>query len=477
MTIIRYFLFIFLTFSSLFSYSQIADSSLKISPQLPGKYYLNVDKKISTVNDQLAKKSVKYLAKFQRQERKIQQKIEKLNPENPANVFIDGNEKYTEFTEQIKSKTANVSKIRSGGYNPYLDSLGTSLSFLKQFDGVSDKVKELLATLDQLQSKLQQSEKIKEFVAERKNQIKESLSKYFTIPASLKKEYDKLTNTAYYYSTQVKEYKEMLTDPKKTEQKALSILRELPAFQKFMKQNGQLASLFSINENLDAAQSLTALQTRSSVQGTIQQRIAAGGPNAMAQIHQNLVAAYAEMNTLKDKMNQLGAAGSDIEMPEFKPNNQKTRSLLKRLEYTTDVQFAKTNNLLPSTADIGLGIGYKLNDKGILGIGMSYKMGMGSVQHISFTSQGFGLRSYMEWKIKKQVYASGGYEMNYNTAFKNIEQLKNCNAWQRSALIGVSKKYKISKKVKGEMKLLYDFLANEHLPVTQQVVFRMGYKF
>ena len=41
----------------------------------------------------------------------------------------------------------------------------------------------------------------------------------------------------------------MLKDPKKIEQKALSILNKLPAFQKFMKQNSQLASLFRIPDN------------------------------------------------------------------------------------------------------------------------------------------------------------------------------------------------------------------------------------
>jgi hypothetical protein len=124
-----------------------------------------------------------------------------------------------------------------------------------------------------------------------------------------------------------------------------------------------------------------------------------------------------------------------------------------------------------------LGIGYKLNDKSSLGVELSYKMGMGTLRHISFTSQGLGLRSYMDWRIKKQIYVAGGYEMNYNSAFKKIEQLKNYNSWQRSALMGVSKKYKISAKVQGEMKLLYDFLANAHVPVSQPVVFRLGYKF
>jgi len=192
-------------------------------------------------------------------------------------------------------------------------------------------------------------------------------------------------------------------------------------------------------------------------------------------IQQNIAQAINELDKLKDKINQFGGGSSDIEIPDFKPNHQKTKKFLQRLEYTTDVQFAKTNNLIPFAANIGLGLGYKLNDKSSLGIGMSYNLGIGSIQHISFTSQGLGLRSYMDWKIKKQFYVSGGYEMNYNTAFKNIEQLKNYNAWQRSALLGVSKKYKISKKVQGKMKLLYDFFANRHIPATQPFLFRVGY--
>jgi hypothetical protein len=471
------YLFIFLTSSSLFSYSQIPDSSLKVSPRLPEQYYSRVNKKINSVNAQLIKKSLKYLAKFQRQERKIREKMEKLNPERATNVLNKGSEQYKEFSQKIKSKTADATKIITGAYNPYLDSLGTSLSFLKQFNGVSDKVKGPLAGFDQMQTRLQQSEKIKDFIAERKNQIKELLSKYTKIPGSLKSAFDKLNKTAYYYSAQVKEYKEMLKDPKKIEQKTLSILNKLPAFQKFMKENGQLASLFRINENIDPAQSLTGLQTRGSVQQIIQQRVAGGGPNAMKIVQQNIAVATGELNKLKEKINQFGGGSSDIEIPDFKPNTQKTKTFLKRLEYSANVQFERSNKLLPSAANIGLGIGYKLNDKGTAGIGLSYKMGMGTLQHISFSSQGLGLRSFMDCKIKKQFYASGGYEMNYNASFKNIGQLKNYNAWQRSALMGVSKKYKISKKVKGEIKLLYDFLANQHIPVSQAFLLRVGYTF
>jgi hypothetical protein len=473
--IMRYFLFIFLISTSLISYSQTLDSSLQINPQLPDKYYSQVNRKISSVNDQLTKKSLKYLAKFQRQEQKLQQRLQKLHPEL---AIADATEKYTEISQKIKSKTSGITKI-AGAYDPYLDSLSTSLNFLKQFNGISDKVKGPLNSFTQLQSKLQESEKIKAFIADRKNQIKELLSKYTHLPPGLKSEYVQLQKTEFYYQARLLEYKNILKDPDKMEKKALGILNQLPAFQKFMKQNSQLASLFRIPDNMGSSQSLTGLQTRSSVQALIQQRIASGGPNAQAQIQANLAEAQAEMGKLKDKLNQFtgGSDGGNIEMPDFEPNTQKTKSLLKRLEYSADMQFDKSNKLLPSGANIGLGIGYKLNDKSAFGVGVNYKIGMGTIQHISFTSQGLGLRSYMDWKIKKQIYVTGGYEMNYLTAIKNIQQLKNYDAWQRSALIGISKKYKVSKKVQGEMKILYDFLANAHVPVSQPVVFRLGYKF
>jgi hypothetical protein len=110
---------------------------------------------------------------------------------------------------------------------------------------------------------------------------------------------------------------------------------------------------------------------------------------------------------------------------------------------------------------------------------------LGTLQHIQISSQGVGLRSYIDWKAPfgskwkmfSNLYLTGGYEMNYNSAFKNIEQLKDYNAWQTSALLGLSKKYQVSKKLKGNMQLLYDFLAYRHVPVSQPVIVRLGYNF
>jgi hypothetical protein len=50
----------------------------------------------------------------------------------------------------------------------------------------------------------------------------------------------------------------------------------------------------------------------------------------------------------------LGGGSSDMAMPEFKPNNQKTKSFWKRMEYGLNIQSQKTNAFLPTTSDIAL---------------------------------------------------------------------------------------------------------------------------
>ena len=95
------------------------------------------------------------------------------------------------------------------------------------------------------------------------------------------------------------------------------------------------------------------------------------------------------------------------------------------MDYGLNFQFAKGTSFMPASTAISLSLGYKLNDKSIIGIGAGYNIGMGTIEKIHFTSDGMSLRSFIDWKLKKQFFVSGGYEMNYNTQFKNITQLQN----------------------------------------------------
>jgi hypothetical protein len=274
----------------------------------------------------------------------------------------------------------------------------------------------------------------------------------------------------------------LLKDHKKAEKKAMEVLGKTKLFRDFLRKNSQLASLFNLPGNpADPTSQLNfaGLQTRTQVNAILQQQLAAGGQSAQQQFSQNLQQAQDQLNSWKNKLTQSGSSGSDDIMPEgFKPNNQKTKSFLQRLELGSSFQSQKANGYFPATTDMGLSIGYKLTDKNIMGIGASYKMGLGeSIRHINITHQGIGLRSFIDWKIKGSFWMSGGYEMNYRNAFNRIDVLKDLDAWQQSGLIGLSKVISLKTKFfsKTKLQFLWDFMSYQQLPRTQPILFRVGY--
>jgi hypothetical protein len=87
------------------------------------------------------------------------------------------------------------------------------------------------------------------------------------------------------------------------------------------------------------------------------------------------------------------------------------------------------------------------------------------------------LRSFLDWKLKGRFYVNGGFEQNYRTDPARNLQLTHIDNWQGSALIGISSKYKVSAKLKGNLTVLYDFLYNQHVPRTDPLKVRLGYLF
>ncbi len=445
----------------------------KVDPQ---KWSAAIEKKAEKIQERIVSKSLKILARLQGHEEKVYRKMLEGKDSLIAKSSIERiSSKYESLRGRIKNPAmADAAKQ----YVPKLDSLSGALKFLDQ-NGIGGKVKDALAKTESLQQKFQQAEEIRRFIRERKQQLKEQLEKLGMV-----KELKKINKEIYYYSAQIKDYKEILKDSKKRERKALELLSKTKLFKDFMRKNSMLASLFRLPAEFgdpSSQASLVGLQTRAQVNNLIQQQIGSGGPNAMRQFRQNVNAAQAQVNQLKNKLKQYGSGSSDDIMPEgFRPNNQKTKGFWKRLEVGTNTQTQRATNYFPVTSDLGLSVGYKLNDKSIVGVGASYKLGWGrGWNHIKFTSEGAGLRTFIDWKLKGSFWMSGGYEMNYKTGFNRIYLLRDFSEWQRSGLVGISKVVDVRSKFfsKTKVQLLWDFLSYNQIPRSQSILFRIGYNF
>lgn len=440
-------------------------------------YTAQVQSYTQNLNEKLDKGIQKQLYTLYKAETKLLNRLQKTDSSKTKLAIPD----YQTYVNNIQTKArALTSSNNLNNYIPQLDSVHTSLKFLdakKLTDQLNTK--DALKSVTDLQNKFQYAGAIQQVLKDKQQQYKDLLSKYTDIPNRLENSLNTYTEKIYYYKQQINEYKDQLKDPEKLQQKAIALLRELPAFQTFMRKNSLLASIFSTETPTDINDpSLAGLQRRSVVEAQIQNQIASGGPNASNVVQQNIQQAKEELSKLKDKLQQQGEA-ADIDLPNFKPNTQKTKSFFNRLEYGFNLQNTGGNSLLPNMSDIAITVGYKLNDKSVMGIGTSYKLGLGSgLDNIKLTGEGISLRSYIDYKLKGSFYMSGGYEKQYLSRFDNIRTaFNNVNAWQQSGLIGISKIQKLGKKSKAKLQLLYDFLYQQNNATQKPIVFRVGYFF
>ncbi|SFD51616.1 hypothetical protein SAMN05518672_102261 [Chitinophaga sp. CF118] len=447
------------------------DSTVQQVKKLPKKYLSQVEHKSHHVEEQVNKRTEKALNRFAKQEKKMQAKLWKVDSVAAKNIFTRSIDKLGSLKSGLKNKVPG--NLPLGG-NADLDTLQNSLKFLdgsKDMLGSSkDKLSSATQSVQDLQGKLQQAEEVKAYIRERRQQLKEQLSQY----TGFTKDLQKMNKEAYYYGQQIKEYKSLLKDKKKAEAKAVELLKKVPAYNDFLQKHSQLASLFNLSSSANTAQSLEGLQTRAQVEQLVQQRIGSS-PSAQQAVSQQMEQARSQFSELKSKFPDLDNAG---DMPDFKPNPMKTKSFLQRMEFGGNVQFQKSTQYYPTTSDIAGQAAYKFHKNGTAGLGISYKLGMGNGwNNIAFSHQGIGLRSFVDWKLKGTFFVNGGFEENYLSAFSHVDQLKDWKGWKSSALLGISKKYKISAKLKGNIMVLYDFLATRSVPPTSALKVRMGYNF
>lgn len=440
-----------------------------------------LQKEYTVLQSKLNKQSEKLLFKLQQKENGLKAKLSKTDSAKAADLFTDDvKQRYTALKNGLYKASDKLRRFPLKEYIPGIDSVQTSFSFLMEktqlLPNQFQKLQTANAKLKDLQTELQKANDIQMFISERAAALKEQL-----MNSSLTKKLTAINKQVYYYQAQLQKYKDLLNDKEKLKEKLLETVRTLPAFQKFWQKNSYLAALFPMPDDNTTTQFVSGLQTRAGVQSRIAQRAGSSlpqGTNAQQYFQAQIDAAQTALNQLKNKLNQYANGNGDMTMPVFNPNTQKTKSFFERLEYGFNIQSESGRYSLPATSDIALTVGYKISDNKRLGIGASYKVGWGhGFRDIHISSEGIGFRSYADIKAKGSLWLSGGFEYSYLSSFRSLRDLHdNIDIWQRSALLGVSKKYKIGKK-EGNMQLLYDFLHSQQTPPGTALKFRVGYNF
>ena len=168
--------------------------------------------------------------------------------------------------------------------------------------------------------------------------------------------YSGISQDAYYYSQQVNQYRDMLNDPGRLEQKALGMVSRIAGLSGIHEEQFPTERAFQDAGRRSggaAAQALPGLQTHSQVAQQVQGQVAAGGDGGMGALQSKLQSAQSQLDSYKNKLSQLGAGSTPADAPNFRPNDQKTKTLWHRLEYGVNFQTTHNNYYYPIVTDLG----------------------------------------------------------------------------------------------------------------------------
>jgi hypothetical protein len=456
--------------------SDLDSSGITISAKLSDKYINDMSSRSAEYQSKMEQSTTKYLDKLKAQEQILQQQLSKTNPEAAIRIFNGSQQAYDKLQNDLKNNSGNVLNSY-GRYIPGIDSAITSLKFLQQNGSMTGKlgnniaqVKAAMSKVQALEDQFKKTDNVEDFIKQREAYLRQQLSGY-NLPGLTQ-----YNQQAAYYAQAINDFKQDWEDPTRLEQKAIALLNKLPAFQDFMRKNSMIAGLFNIPDDYSTT-GIAGLQTRDQVQQLMQQQMQFMGPSGAQTAQQNIGDAQSSLTTMRDKLNK---GSSDLAMPDGKGNSQHTKTLFKRIQYGFDMQSTKSNLYFPNQTAFSLTAGYKLDDRNTIGFGIGYSAGWGrDIQHISVTSQGIGLRSFADFKIKGSFYGSGGFEYNLAHPFVSINQLRTTNLWQKSGLIGITKMVSVRSNLvkKTKVQLLWDFLSYSQSPQRSPWVFRVGYNF
>lgn len=469
-----------LMFKGFISFGQDGHFSGNQLPDFSKKTFDGIGEQAAGLQSRLMGHTDKYLKRIQRQEEKLLKKLTKKD--SAAARSLQQELERTQYPLGFHSGLLEKAKDLPKVYSRKLDSIKTCLSFLDKTSGIgntkpgSGDLQKAMEGLQSLQGTVNQAQAINNLIGRRQQLLQEGFKKI-----GLLSDLEKYKKEVFYYRRQLEAFKEVLEDPHKLESKALAMVTQTNAFKNFFANHSELAGLFVLPgaTTPDAVgKSVPELQTRHSIQREIQQKY---GKETKPQslVSQQANSLQNPGNQLKQKLEQFSTGtfgnASNADMPDFVVNTNRTKTLWKRLEPGSNIQTTKGNLFFPVTSDIAVSLGYRITDKNVVGLGAAVKVGWGSDwKHMEVTAEGLNIRGYWDWKLKGNWWLSAGMELNYRDRIRNIQSLKTYTAWSESALAGITKKYRVRKKVQGNIQLLYDFLWKPQYG-GQPLLFRIGY--
>lgn len=439
----------------------------------PLRYISDYAQRAQPITTSLHEKSSVAIVALERAERRLIVKLSKKDSSAARAIAAGMGPRYAAF-RQLLHDSSGIDPLRQYYLAP-LDS-AVVVARLLQLAGLSDKQRATLSALQgelgALQQALTRTHVLQQVFAGRLLALKAGVGGIVPLRAL-----NKMTKGMARYKTRLQELRAWAHEPDRALTALLATLSGTSLFKRLFERYSILASIVPQASAIstDPLQA-GSLQVRQVVMTAVDRT--AGVTNLTPLVQQKGDQTVNPLQQLKDKVKSLRQDRVLADPTDDIATQPRSKPLHKRLELGTSFQTVRSNNYFPATSDLGLSLGFRLNDRSVIGVGASYKLGWGKhVRAIRLSHEGISFRSFLQAKIKGSFHATGGWEYHYQQPFNDFRSLPDTRTWRQSALLGVMKRVNTGNRVlkSTQFQLLVDMLAIN--TVHSPILFRVGYQF
>src|ERR1700754_515841 len=199
------------------SHAQSADSAVGKALSFPSRLLGKLQSRTANLNQQLTQQTTKYLQKMEQREDRMQKKLSGVDSNAAKQLFANSQQQYAALMQKIRTDTGSRNAPLTGTYMPYLDSLKGAMGFLQKnpglVNGAGGQLGGASSQLQALQAKMTDASQAQAFIQQRKQQISQYISQHANLQGLLGKQSTGLNQDVYYYSQQLRQYREMWNNP------------------------------------------------------------------------------------------------------------------------------------------------------------------------------------------------------------------------------------------------------------------------
>lgn len=524
---------------SSWTYVDDLEPQLNLSKYSQGKYIANSNKRSNKLYKRLQWTNNKYLRLFMKEEDAVLHKLCKVDiPDYEIGNALSVNIGIAEGKKPNKRVSKNTNKIKPDSERQAEALMNDALYEFRRFENICERSgneapNKQLAELDTISAttdyinlfgsnpsgqvtnkkgqsssfrtsrllllkELKRTELIQQYINERQAYLNSVLSDIPGCKALLLP----IRKCNYYYNAQIKEYKRIFSTRSFLDKMVTEQAKRIPGFETLIKQYQPIdKDILNANksgiENIKLEQLLSSIknETQSSQQfntdllndakerglGSID-----GAESKLGGQSSSLNQVSESLNTPKLSTGNLNKSyGKDAD--NWKPNPLKTKRLSDRLIYGGNIQIDAKNRFFPSSLNCAGNIVFQYSRNGNIGIGGSIVYGLyGSLfrsenmERINMSTNGWAIRSSIDYRIRGSIYVLGGYEQNYRDkkilSANHSNELALNKEMLPSLIIGFKIRYPVkNKRSTPTTEIAYDFM---HRHTGQSaIVFRTGIEF